>query len=377
MGIDADELPRIFERFFRGSRMHEARSTGSGLGLAIVKSIVDMHGGTIAVESQVGKGSTFVVTLPRDPREAIEAVPSPTAAATPGATAEASSTPDAVGRRRARRPRRAPLRKPDAVPPARSPWSRPGDEAPIPKMVDSSPGDAPRLQPLTGTVEHASRGRPSGPMPSPPAGDPDLDHDRSALPAGKPGDRPDPSLDDTQPVEIRRYEPDPGAPRRLDQRLDLAHPIRRAPRTRPLVRAAPAAASTPVSPVEPRGSRRGVGFGPVVAGSVLSAVLASGGTIAILDRDGRARTAAVQSILPAGTQTSSSQPGQPVTIDESSAIIDASARVSPAVVRIRPSRAPATSTARPSPAPASAPASSTRPTAGSSPTSTSSRAATG
>ncbi|MFL5757623.1 MAG: ATP-binding protein [Chloroflexota bacterium] len=69
VGIDPDELPRIFERFYRGSRANEARSTGSGLGLAIVQSIVEMHHGTIEVESRVGGGSRFVVTLPRDPRE--------------------------------------------------------------------------------------------------------------------------------------------------------------------------------------------------------------------------------------------------------------------------------------------------------------------
>ena len=68
IGIEATELPRIFERFYRGSRANEARGSGSGLGLAIVKSIVDMHGGTVVVESRVGGGSTFVVTLPRDPR---------------------------------------------------------------------------------------------------------------------------------------------------------------------------------------------------------------------------------------------------------------------------------------------------------------------
>ena len=136
VGIDAVELPRIFERFYRGSRMHEARSTGSGLGLAIVKSIVDMHGGTIAVESQVGQGSTFVVTLPRDPREAIDAVPGPTTAAATAATAATAGRAATAG--------------PDASTdgsPTRSPWSRPGDEAQIPKMVDSSPGDAPRLNP--------------------------------------------------------------------------------------------------------------------------------------------------------------------------------------------------------------------------------------
>jgi signal transduction histidine kinase len=69
VGIHPAELPRIFERFYRGSEANEARGAGSGLGLAIVKSIVDMHHGTIEVESRVGYGSRFIVTLPRDPRE--------------------------------------------------------------------------------------------------------------------------------------------------------------------------------------------------------------------------------------------------------------------------------------------------------------------
>ena len=68
VGIDAAELPRIFERFYRGSSANEARGSGSGLGLAIVKSIVDMHAGRINVESRVGQGSTFSVVLVRDPR---------------------------------------------------------------------------------------------------------------------------------------------------------------------------------------------------------------------------------------------------------------------------------------------------------------------
>jgi signal transduction histidine kinase len=75
VGIPEVELPKIFDRFYRGSAMNEARSTGSGLGLSIVKSIVDMHHGTIAVESRVGQGSRFVVTLPRDPREVTEVEP--------------------------------------------------------------------------------------------------------------------------------------------------------------------------------------------------------------------------------------------------------------------------------------------------------------
>jgi hypothetical protein len=68
VGIDAAELPHIFERFYRGSRANEARGSGSGLGLAIARSIVEMHGGGIVVESRVGSGSRFSVTLPHDPR---------------------------------------------------------------------------------------------------------------------------------------------------------------------------------------------------------------------------------------------------------------------------------------------------------------------
>lgn len=68
IGIDPAELPRIFDRFFRGSRASEARGSGSGLGLAIVRSIVEMHGGTVAVESRLGAGTTFRVLLPAQPR---------------------------------------------------------------------------------------------------------------------------------------------------------------------------------------------------------------------------------------------------------------------------------------------------------------------
>ena len=67
VGIDPGELPRIFDRFFRGSRASEARGSGSGLGLAIVRSIVEMHGGTVTVSSRLGGGSTFLVTLPAQP----------------------------------------------------------------------------------------------------------------------------------------------------------------------------------------------------------------------------------------------------------------------------------------------------------------------
>ena len=74
VGIDANELPHIFERFYRGSRANEARGSGSGLGLAIVRSIVDIHGGTVSVESGPGTGSRFTVRLPIDPRS-VEGTP--------------------------------------------------------------------------------------------------------------------------------------------------------------------------------------------------------------------------------------------------------------------------------------------------------------
>ena len=64
MGIPKDELPRIFERFFRGEKPRELQLPGTGLGLAIVKDIVDLHGWQVSVESQVGAGSTFTIWLP-------------------------------------------------------------------------------------------------------------------------------------------------------------------------------------------------------------------------------------------------------------------------------------------------------------------------
>ena len=64
-GILAAELPHVFERFFRGTNVGDARASGSGLGLAIARSIVEMHGGQIEVASAVGEGSAFTVRLPR------------------------------------------------------------------------------------------------------------------------------------------------------------------------------------------------------------------------------------------------------------------------------------------------------------------------
>jgi signal transduction histidine kinase len=61
-GIPVDELPRIWTRLFRGDASRAER--GLGLGLSLVKAIVEAHGGTVAVESEPGNGSTFTVSLP-------------------------------------------------------------------------------------------------------------------------------------------------------------------------------------------------------------------------------------------------------------------------------------------------------------------------
>ena len=123
VGIDATELPHIFERFYRGSRANEARGSGSGLGLAIVRSIVDMHGGAVEVESRVGKGSRFTVTLPRDPR-LVEGTPAAERAAV-------ASAADAQRRAGAAGSGAAPLEPP----------------AHIANMQETSPSDPPKVNP--------------------------------------------------------------------------------------------------------------------------------------------------------------------------------------------------------------------------------------
>lgn len=92
VGISAAARPHIFERFYRGSEGEPAGAARTGIGLALSKELVELHHGTIEVESDEGVGTTFVVTFPSVPTEALES-------AEPSSTGDASGTARPEARR--------------------------------------------------------------------------------------------------------------------------------------------------------------------------------------------------------------------------------------------------------------------------------------
>ncbi len=65
-GIEAADLPHIFEPFYRGRRAVDEQVHGNGLGLSLVKRIIDAHGGRVSVKSAPGEGTSFTLHLPAD-----------------------------------------------------------------------------------------------------------------------------------------------------------------------------------------------------------------------------------------------------------------------------------------------------------------------
>jgi PAS domain S-box-containing protein len=74
IGIPKSDLPRLFEKFYRGTNREALAQRGTGLGLAIVKSIAERHGGKVWVESELGKGSTFHLQVPLEQPQESEPV---------------------------------------------------------------------------------------------------------------------------------------------------------------------------------------------------------------------------------------------------------------------------------------------------------------
>ena len=245
----------IFDRFYRGSRANEARGSGSGLGLAIVRSIVDMHHGTIAVDSRLGAGSRFTVLLPRDPRTDEAA-----AAGARAGTGDRDDGPTA--------PASAAIAAKMPGIPATDPSEQSEGGGFFTVRVarrrngDRSPGHHPRCSPASRRPARASAAR-------------DFMTDRRDVPQD----------DDTQPIDSR------SSPRRPSGAT--SGPPRAGPRRPAHPRPPSTGSSRPLGP-PPHRSRRpaadqrplGAGVGTILAASLLSAVLASGGTFAALTATG-------------------------------------------------------------------------------------------
>jgi len=64
IGIPKKDIDKVFSKFFRSKNAVSFETSGSGLGLYVAKNIIERHGGTITLESEEGKGTTFIITLP-------------------------------------------------------------------------------------------------------------------------------------------------------------------------------------------------------------------------------------------------------------------------------------------------------------------------
>jgi signal transduction histidine kinase len=72
IGISPEAMPHIFDEFYRATNVKELGTEGTGLGLSLVKRIVDLYQGQVHVETELGRGTTFTVTLLRETGTAVE-----------------------------------------------------------------------------------------------------------------------------------------------------------------------------------------------------------------------------------------------------------------------------------------------------------------
>jgi two-component system OmpR family sensor kinase len=92
-GMSPDQAQRVFERFYRADQARGRQTGGTGLGLAIVSALVSAHGGTVAVDTEPGRGATFRIALPLAPeaqgiQDHAEETPPPSQASAPGGTGQ-------------------------------------------------------------------------------------------------------------------------------------------------------------------------------------------------------------------------------------------------------------------------------------------------
>ena len=121
VGIPAQELPRMFERFHRVAGTTGRTYEGTGIGLSLVRELTELHGGRISLESVVGKGTTFRVELPKGsahlPADALSPVPGPAA----GGRTAAAHAAEAAHWAEPRRPQGPPAAVADSASPAGAP----------------------------------------------------------------------------------------------------------------------------------------------------------------------------------------------------------------------------------------------------------------
>src|SRR5208283_487036 len=99
IGIPAEDIPLVVQPFYRTTSAYDAKHQGAGLGLPFAKAVVELHGGTLAIESRLGLGTTVTITLPIASGEinAIGAVAVPsTALLTAGRSLPSESEPGSV-----------------------------------------------------------------------------------------------------------------------------------------------------------------------------------------------------------------------------------------------------------------------------------------